>query len=418
MDVTQYATDLAQAARRASAAISRAGTALKNSVLEATARNLLDARDELREANAADLDAAREGGLSKAMIDRLELTDKRIEGMAAGLRKVAALRDPVGDVLDGWILPNGLKIDKVRVPIGVICMIFESRPNVTADAGALCLKSGNAVILRGGKEAINSNLAIHRQMTRACEAEGLDPRAVQLVNTPDREVVSRLLRADEYIDLVIPRGGKGLIRTVVETSTIPVIKHYEGICHVFVDDTADLEMAIAICRNAKCQRPGVCNAMETLLVHRGIAREFMQRMLPVFREEGVQLRGCPTCCEIAADMERATAEDWSTEYLDLTLSVRVVDNLDEAVAHINRYGSGHSDAIVTRDLVSAQRFLDEVDSAAVFVNTSTRFHDGEQFGLGAEIGISTDRLHARGPMALDELTTYKWRVVGNGQLRT
>ena len=260
-------------------------------------------------------------------------------------------------------------------------------------------------------------MAIHRQIARACEQAGLDPRAVQMVDTPDREVVTHLLRADQHVDLIIPRGGKELIRAVVENATVPVIKHYEGVCHVYVDRTADIDMAVAICRNAKCQRPGVCNAMETLLVHQDVAESFMEKMLPVFRQEGVELRGCERCCRMDPDIKRATPQDWTTEYLDLILSVRVVRDLEEAIDHINRFGSGHSDAIVTRDFVSAQRFLDEVDSAAVFVNTTTRFHDGEQFGLGAEIGISTDKLHARGPMALEELTTYKWRVIGEGQLR-
>jgi len=417
MDIQAYVTELTAGARQASFGIARASTALKDAVLERIAQNLTNAREALQEENRKDLEAAREAGLSDAMIDRLELTDGRIEGMAGAVRKVAGLRDPVGNVISGWVLPNGLKVDKVRVPIGVICMIYESRPNVTADAAALCLKSSNAVILRGGKEAINSNLAIHAQIAKACEQEGLDPRVVQLVNTTDREVVTHLLRSDQHVDLVIPRGGKGLIRAVVENSTIPVIKHYEGVCHVYVDKSADLDMAVSICRNAKCQRPGVCNAMETLLVHADVAGEFMKLMVPVFEAEGVELRGCPLCCESMPGMKAATPEDWATEYLDLVLSVRVVRNLDEAIEHINRYGSQHSDAIVTSDVGRAHRFLDEVDSAAVFVNTTTRFHDGEQFGLGAEIGISTDKLHARGPMALEELTSYKWRVIGNGQLR-
>jgi len=417
MDAEAYVRKLVTGAREAARAVGHASTALKNAVLEAAAANILAAGDELKEANRKDLDAAREAGLSAAMIDRLELTDKRIEGMAAALRKVAALPDPVGRVIDGWVLPNGLKLDKVRVPIGVICMIYESRPNVTADAAALCLKSGNAVILRGGKEAIRSNLAIHRCIARACEGAGLDVRAVQLVDTPDRVVVPPLLQANDCVDLVIPRGGKGLIRTVVETATVPVIKHYEGVCHTYVDRDADLDMAVAVCRHAKCQRPGTCNAMETLLVHEDAAEEFFGKMRPVFEEEGVELRGCPVSCRLMPGIVEATEEDWRTEYLDLILSVRVVGSLDEAIDHIARYGSAHSDAIVTRDYAAAQRFLDEVDSAAVFVNTTTRWHDGEQFGLGAEIGISTDKLHARGPMALEELTIYKWRVLGNGQLR-
>ena len=417
MDIETYVQQLVEGAKEASAAIAGASTALKNRILETVAANILDSREALQEANAKDLEAGREAGLSGAMLDRLELTDKRIEGMAGAVRKVAALKDPVGRVIDGWVLPNGLKLDKVRVPLGVICMIYESRPNVTADAASLCLKSGNAVILRGGKEAIHSNMAIHRCIADACAQEGVDGRIVQMVETTDRALVPRLLRADDYVDVVIPRGGKGLIRTVVETASVPVIKHYEGICHTYVDAAADLEMAVSVCRHAKCQRPGVCNAMETMLVHREVAEEFFAKMVPVFREEGVELRGCPTTCALVDGIEEATEEDWRTEYLDLTLAVRVVDDLAQAIEHINRYGSQHSDAIVTNDFRAAQRFLDEVDSAAVFVNTTTRWHDGEQFGLGAEIGISTDKLHARGPMALEELTTYKWRVIGDGQLR-
>ncbi|MCK4284145.1 MAG: glutamate-5-semialdehyde dehydrogenase [Candidatus Brocadiae bacterium] len=418
MEIKAYVANMVEAARTASASIRRASSAQKDEVLDRMAQNILDARDHLKEENVKDLEAARKAGLSGAMLDRLELTDKRINGMAEAIRKVVALPDPVGRVIDGWVRPNGLKVDRVRVPLGVVCMIYESRPNVTADAASLCAKSGNAVILRGGKEAINSNMAIHRQFVAACEGSAIDPRTVQMVDTPDRAVVTELLRADGYIDVVIPRGGKGLIRTVVETSTISVIKHYEGVCHTYVDKTADIDMAVAICQNAKCQRPGVCNAMETLLVHQDIADEFFQKMLPVFQKEGVELRGCETCCRMAPGIKKATSEDWTTEYLDLILSVRVVRDLDEAVDHVNRFGSGHSEAIVTEDFRNAQRFLDEVDSATVFVNTSTRFDDGEQLGLGAEIGISTDKLHARGPMGLEELTTYKWRIIGDGQLRT
>ncbi len=418
MDVSAYVEELVKGARQAAASIARASTAVKDEALERMAQNILDARGELRVENAKDLEAGREAGLSSAMLDRLELTYDRIEGMAGTLRKVAALRDPVGRIIDGWVLPNGLKVDKVRVPLGVIYMIYESRPNVTADAASLCMKSGNAVILRGGKEALNSALAIYAQIAKALEETGLDPRVVQMVNTPDRAVSAKLLRADHYIDLVVPRGGKGLIRAVVEGSTIPVITHYEGICHTFVDATADVDMAVAICHNAKCQRPGVSNAMETLLVHKDVARAFWEKMHPVFEKEGVELRGCPECCEMMPDMKQATPEDWITEYLDMILSVRVVRDVAEAIDHINRYGSAHSDAIVTQDFANAQRFLDEVDSATVFVNTTTRFDDGEQMGLGAEIGISTDKLHARGPMGLEELTSYKWRIIGSGQLRS
>ena len=418
MDVKAYVARLTSGAAEAAASVAWASTAEKDAALERVAANLLDAREELKAANARDLEAGREAGLSAAMLDRLELTDRRIDDMAGAVRNVKALRDPVGRVLDGWVLPNGLKVDKVRVPLGVVCIIYESRPNVTADAASLCLKSGNAVILRGGKEALHSNLAIHKQIARACEGTAIDPRAVQMVETIDRAVVAELLRADHHVDLVIPRGGKGLIRTVVENSSIPVIKHYEGICHTYVDESADLDMAVGICQNAKCQRPGVCNAMETLLIHEAVAEAFWAKMLPVFQREGVELRGCPACCRTLAGLEPATQEDWTTEYVDMILSVRIVRSLEEAIDHVNRYGSHHSDAIVTRDLQSAQRFLDRVDSATVFVNTSTRFDDGEQMGLGAEIGISTDKLHARGPMALEELTSYKWRIIGSGQLRT
>jgi len=417
MDIEAYAEKLTTGAREACRAVARASTAVKNEVLHAIADNIVENRAQLKQENEKDLAAGRQAGLSTAMLDRLELTDSRINGMADAVRKVAALKDPVGRIMDGWVLPNGLKLDKVRVPLGVICMIYESRPNVTADAASLCLKSGNAVILRGGKEAINSNLAIHRQISAACESVGMDQRAVQLVETIDRALVPHLVQADGCVDLVIPRGGKGLIRAVVETATVPVIKHYEGICHTYVDEGADLNMAVSICRHAKCQRPGVCNAMETLLVHEAVAEKFFGRMRPVFDEEGVQLRGCPASCDLMPGIAEATEEDWRTEYLDLTLSVKVVGSVQEAIDHVNTYGSAHSDAIVTSDIARAQKFLDEVDSAAVFVNTTTRWHDGEQFGLGAEIGISTDKLHARGPMALEELTTYKWRVIGEGQLR-
>ncbi|MFO7955575.1 MAG: glutamate-5-semialdehyde dehydrogenase [Candidatus Brocadiia bacterium] len=417
MDIQAYAEKLTTGAREASRAIAGASTAVKDRVLQRIADNILENREHLKNENEKDLDAGREAGLSSAMLDRLELTDSRLEGMAGAVRKVAGLKDPVGRIIDGWVLPNGLKLDKVRVPLGVVCMIYESRPNVTADAASLCLKSGNAVILRGGKEAINSNLAIHRQIADACESVGMDPRVVQLAETTDRALVPPLLQADGYVDVVIPRGGKGLIRTVVETATVPVIKHYEGICHTYVDEGADIEMAVSICRHAKCQRPGVCNAMETMLVHEAIAEKFLGRMAPVFEEEGVELRGCSGTRELLPGIAEATEEDWRAEYLDLTLAVRIVGSLQEAIDHINTYGSAHSDAIVTTHFARAQQFLDDVNSAAVFVNTTTRWHDGEQFGLGAEIGISTDKLHARGPMALEELTTYKWRVIGEGQLR-
>jgi glutamate-5-semialdehyde dehydrogenase len=355
--------------------------------------------------------------MAGAMAERLGLNDRRIAEMAEGLRTVAALRDPVGEVISGWTRPNGLRIEKVRVPLGVILMIYESRPNVTADAAALCLKSGNAVILRGGKEALRSNLAIHSILSAAAAEVGLDAHCAQMVDTPDRAALDELLRAEGRIDLVIPRGGESLIRAVAEKTRIPVIKHYKGVCHTFVDRSADLDMAEKICANAKLQRPAVCNAMETMLVHEGIAKEFLPRMAAKLRKAGCELRGDERSRALAPEMKAATEEDWSTEYNDLILSVRVVESLEEAIRHIARYGSQHSDAIVTRDLASAREFAARVDSAAVFINTSTRFNDGGQFGMGAEIGISTDKLHARGPMALPELTSYKYVVYGDGQVR-
>jgi glutamate-5-semialdehyde dehydrogenase len=411
-------TGIARRARAASRALLDVSTLDKNNALVRMAERILEAREEIRAANAKDLEAGRAAGLSEALLDRLELTDKRIDGMADALRNVAHLKDPVGAVLDGWTLPNGLQLSKVRCPIGVVFIIYESRPNVTADAASLCLKSGNACILRGGKESIQSNLAIHRILAAACAETGLPADAIQLIETTDRAAVPVLLKLSDLIDVVVPRGGKGLIQAVVENSTIPVVKHYEGICHTYVDASADLEMALEICFNAKCQRPGTCNAMETLLVHEQVAGEFLPRMAERFREAGVELRGCERTRAILPDAAEATEEDWRTEYLALILSIRVVGSLDEAIEHINQYGSAHSDAIVTRDFDAAQAFCRRVDSATVYVNASTRFTDGGQFGLGAEIGISTDKLHARGPMALEELTSYKWIVLGSGQLRS
>jgi len=418
MDVTAYVKQMVESARAAAGTVADATTEAKNAVLEAMAQRLMAAREEIKQQNSLDLRAGREAGLSAAMLDRLELTDKRIDAMAASIRAVAELKDPVGSVIAGWRVPNGLKIRKVRVPIGVVAIIYESRPNVTADAAALCVKSGNAVILRGGSEALRSNVAIARQLARAFEGTGIDPHVVQLIETTDRAAVSELLTAEGRVDLVVPRGGKGLIRTVVETARVPVIKHYEGVCHTFVDAGCDMDMALRICENAKCQRPGVCNAMETLLVHQAVAEEFLGRMAPVFENRGVELRGCERTRRILPGTRAATEEDWRTEYLDLILSVRVVRDVHEAIDHINTYGSGHSDAIVTESHRNAELFCERVDSAAVYVNASTRFTDGGEFGLGAEVGISTDKLHARGPMGLEELTTYKWVVVGDGQLRS
>ncbi|MEF8788340.1 MAG: glutamate-5-semialdehyde dehydrogenase [Planctomycetota bacterium] len=418
MDPREYSKKVAQEAHEAAASIASATSDEKNNVLRRMAENIRDSKDTLREENEKDLQAGREADLSSAMLDRLELTEERIEKMAAGIDTVAALKDPVGSTVDGWKLGNGLKVEKTRVPLGVICMIFESRPNVTADAASLCLKSGNAVVLRGGKEALNSNLAIHRCLEEALEDSDLDSRAIQMIETTDRDVVDELLQSDQYIDVTIPRGGPGLISKVTETATMPVVKHYEGICHTYVHDDADIDMAVTICENAKCQRPGVCNAMETMLVHDDIAEDFLPEVAPVFAEHGVRMKGDARTRDILDDVEEATKEDWETEYLDMRLSVRVVDGLQEAIDHINAHGSAHSDAIVTENVRAANTFLERVDSATVYANASTRFTDGGQFGLGAEIGISTGKLHARGPMALEELNTYKWIIRGDGQIRT
>ena len=412
-----YVDDLLRRARAAAAELGVASTASKDAALLKAAEGIEAARDTLQSENEKDIEGARSAGLSDAMVDRLRLTEKRIAGMADGLRVVASLRDPVGEVMAGWTRPNGLEIRKVRVPIGVVLMIYESRPNVTADAAGLCLKSGNAVILRGGKEAIHSNLAIHRIIADALEACGLNPDAVQMVNTPDRAVADLLLQAEGRLDLVIPRGGEGLIRAVAEKSRVPVIKHYKGVCHTYVDAAADLGMAERICLNAKLQRPAVCNAMETLLVHADAAAEFLPRIARPLTEAGCELRGCEKTRAILPDLTPAGEEDWSSEYNDLVLSVRVVGSLEEAIEHINTYGSQHTDAIITRDIESARSFTARVDASAVFVNASTRFNDGGEFGFGAEIGISTDKLHARGPMALPELTSYKYVVTGSGQIR-
>lgn len=390
----------------------------KKRCLEAMAEAIMDRQKDLRTANAKDMEAGREKGLNNALLDRLELTPERIAGMAKGLQAVVGLEDPVGREESIWIRPNGLKIRKVRVPIGVIGIIYEARPNVTADAAGLCLKAGNAVFLRGGSEAIHSNRAIVEALhdgLRACEV----PEAVvQLLPWTDRQAVDAMLRMDEYIDLIIPRGGEGLIRKVVETSTIPVIKHYKGVCHVYVDADADQDMALAIVENGKCQRPGVCNAVETVLIHKDIADEFAPRMARLLEEKGVELRGDAEFQRLVPGAKPATEQDWYEEYLDLILSVKIVDSLEAAVDHIATYGSNHSDAIVTESKKAASAFTDAVDSSAVYVNASTRFTDGGQFGMGAEIGISTDRIHARGPMGIDELTTYKYVVDGTGQIRT
>ncbi len=409
---------IARAARRASRAVAQMGSTAKNTALEAMADSLVSNAGNLKKANELDLKAALLKGLSKAMIDRLSLTDKSIKAMADGLKEVAGLPDPVGEITGMRRRPNGLMVGRMRIPLGVIGIIYESRPNVTADAAGLCLKSGNAVILRGGGEAINSNLAIAAVLRSACAGAGVPEDAIQLIGTTDRDAVAEMLKCEEDIDLIIPRGGEGLIRFVTEHSKIPVIKHYKGVCHVFVDEFADIEIAENISLNAKAQRPGVCNAMETLLVHRKIAATFLPGMRKRYVEAGVELRGCPETARLLPGIKEATEDDWGMEYLDLILAVKVVGSMDEAIEHIEKYGSLHTESIVTRDYSNAHRFLKEVNSSTVLVNASTRFSDGFELGLGAEIGISTTKVHAFGPMGLEGLTTMKFIVYGDGQIRS
>ncbi len=392
-------------------------TRKKNTILQAMADELEKRKEEVFEANAKDMHEAEQAGLSGAMLDRLLLTEDRLVGMVKGLRTVAGLKDPIGSRISRWIRPNGLEIIKRRVPIGVIAIIYESRPNVTADTAGLCFKTSNAVILRGGKEALYSNRKIAALLTDGGKRHGLPEHAIQLVPTTDRDAVRELVQMEGRVDLVIPRGGENLIRTVTDLARVPVIKHYKGVCHVYVDESADMAMALSVAENAKCQRPGVCNAMETLLVHEAVAGDFLPTLVARLRERDVELRGDSVACSVVGDMKEATEDDWYEEYLDLTLAVRVVASLQEAVNHVNRYGSGHSDAIVTESEAASKVFTKSVDSATVYVNASTRFTDGGEFGMGAEIGISTDKLHARGPMGLEELTTYKYVVFGKGQIR-
>lgn len=412
-DVVQICRDARAAARR----LAVADTDTKNEALRRAAKGLRAHTAEILDANRQDVEAGKTAGLSAAMIDRLSLDPRRIDAMADGLEQVAALDDPVGETVECWRRPNGLEIRQVRVPIGVVGIIYESRPNVTADAAALCLKSGNAVVLKGGKEAIHTNAAIADLLTDATVEAGLPAAAQQLIRTTDRAAVGVLLKQSELIDVIVPRGGPSLIEAITRESAIPVIQHYAGICHVYVDAAADLDMARRIAVNAKVQRPGVCNAMETLLVHRAVAGVFLPALAAELIAHGVEIRGCPHTREILPTAVPATEEDWRTEYLDLILSIRVVDDLAAAVDHIARYGTGHSDAIVTDSYAQAQAFTAAVDSAAVYVNASTRFTDGFMFGFGAEVGISTNRLHARGPMGLRNLTTYKYIVHGSGQIR-
>jgi len=417
MSIAAEMQALAGKAREASRVVATLSTGVKNELLLKMAAKLEVSAAQLQKANALDLQAGRDKGMAAAMLDRLELSEKVIKSMADGLREVAALPDPVGEVTGMWLRPNGIKVGRQRIPLGVIGIIYESRPNVTADAAALCLKSGNAVVLRGGSEAIHSNRAIGEVLQQAIAEMNLPAAALQVVTTSDRSAVTELLKLEDEIDLIIPRGGEGLIRFVSENSRIPVIKHYKGVCHTFVDAGADFEMAERIVLNEKVQRPGVCNALETLLVHQDAAAEFLPQVAAALQKEGVELRGCERARTIVPTMTPATEEDWPAEYLELILAVKVVDGFEEARDHINRYGSLHTETIVTRDYALSQRFLREINSSVVMVNASSRFSDGGQLGLGAEIGISTTKLHSFGPMGLEDLTTRKFIVFGDGQIR-
>jgi glutamate-5-semialdehyde dehydrogenase len=417
VELEAYVQQLGQRARVAARQLARAGTLAKNAALLATADALEHAHAALLAANEKDLAAGREAGLDAALLDRLTLNPARIAAMADGLRQIAALADPVGAVDDLRMRPTGIRVGRMRVPLGVVGIIYESRPNVTADAAGLCLKSGNACILRGGSEALHSNLAIAACIASGLEAAGLPAAAVQVLERTDRAAVGLLAGLVEYVDIIVPRGGKGLIEAVMRQARVPVLKHLDGVCHVYIDDGADPDMARRIVLNAKTHRYGVCNAMETLLIAAGEAAAQLPRIAADLRAEGVELRGCERARALVADMRPAGEDDWYAEYLAPILAVRVVDGLDAAIEHIARYGSAHTDAIVTRDLARADRFLREVDSSSVVVNASTRFADGFEYGLGAEIGISTDKLHARGPVGLEGLTSQKWVVLGNGEVR-
>ena len=416
-DVATYMHGLGRAARAASRALARADTNAKNRALTVMAGAIRREAAALLVANAEDVAAARADGLDAAMIDRLTLTPKSVESMAAGLEQIAALSDPVGEMGGFAYRPSGIQVGRMRVPLGVIGIIYEARPNVTADAAGLCLKSGNACILRGGSEAIRANRAIAACVREGLREAGLPEAAVQVVETTDRAAVGELITMKQYVDVIVPRGGKSLVERIDREARIPVIKHLDGICHVYIDDGADLDKAVRIADNAKTQRLGTCNTMETLLVHAAVARNVLPRLAAVYAEKGIELRGCERTRAVLNGIKAATEEDWRTEYLAAILSVRVVEGLDEAIEHINTYGSQHTDSIVTEDYTRARRFLREVDSSSVMVNASTRFADGFEYGLGAEIGISTDKLHARGPVGLEGLTTLKWIVLGDGQVR-
>ncbi len=417
MTIETTIIEMARAARKAAVNLARRSTGDKNAVLRNIAERLEAEAPKIQAENAKDLEYGREKGLSSAMIDRLRISDATIASMAQGLREVAELEDPVGAITKSWTRPNGLQVSRMRIPLGVVGIIYESRPNVTIDAAGLCFKAGNAVILRGGSEAIHSNQALAKVVSEALREANMPEAAVQVVPVRDREAVNILLRQEEFIDLIIPRGGEGLIRFVAQNSRIPVLKHYKGVCHVYVDSGADLDMAVEIAYNSKVQRPGVCNALETLLVHKDEAPAFLEKMATRFQADGVEIRGCPETCRLLPAARPAEEADWPAEFLDLILAVKVVDSMDAAVDHITRYSSAHTESIVTSDYGRARRFVREIDSSAVIVNASTRFNDGGQLGLGAEIGISTSKLHAFGPMGIEELTTTKFVVLGDGQIR-
>jgi len=418
MDIAAYMAEVGQQARQAATAVARSTTAVRNQALLATADALDGARHELAAANARDLESGRNSGLDTAMLDRLELTPARVDAMIEGLRQVASLPDPIGEITDMTYRPSGIQVGRMRVPLGVIGIIYESRPNVTVEAASLCLKSGNATILRGGSEAIHSNQAIAACLAMGLAAAGLPENAVQVIKTTDRAAVGELITMPTYVDVIVPRGGKGLIERISRDARVPVIKHLDGICHVYIDSHADPEKALSVAVNSKTQRYGTCNTMETLLVDGEIAADILPLLADAFREKGVELRGCERTIDILPDVVRATEEDWGTEYLAPILAVRVVDGLDGAIEHINRYSSQHTDSIITENYTRARRFLTEVDSSSVMVNASTRFADGFEYGLGAEIGISTDKIHARGPVGLEGLTSQKYVVFGDGHIRT
>jgi glutamate-5-semialdehyde dehydrogenase len=417
ISLTDQATELGRRAKTAARRLAVLSSEEKNHALHLMAERLEDQSEFLIDANKKDLEAAKQAGITGAVLDRIALTPNRVQAMAQGLREVAALPDPVREIVKMWRRPNGLQVGRMRIPLGVIGMIYEARPNVTADAAALCLKSGNAVILRGGSEAHYSNQAIGRVLQSACAETLVPENAIQVVQSKDRALIHELLQLESYIDLIIPRGGEELIHTVVANSKVPVIKHYKGVCHIYVDADAELDMAERICMNAKVQRPSVCNAMETLLVHQAVATNFLPRLIAKYQAAGVEIRGCEKTCALVAGIKKANEEDWSAEYLDLILAVRVVENMEQAIAHIEQYGSEHTESIITTNYQNSREFIDRVNSSAVIVNASTRFNDGGELGLGAEIGISTSKIHAFGPMGLEELTTTKFVVFGDGQIR-